>query len=352
MGTSELRPPEPVHPLLQVDDLRTGILTERGLVRAVDGVSFTLERGRTIGIVGESGSGKTILSRSIMGLVPQVDFERTGSVLLDGSELLGKSRKEMRQFWGTEIAMVPQDPMTSLNPVRRIGTQITEPLRKRLGLDRTTARETALALLASVRIPDPEKRMREYPHELSGGMRQRVVIAAALACGPRILFADEPTTALDVTVQSQILELLGQMRVDRNMAMVLVTHDLGVVAGHTDEVAVMYAGRVVERAPTSVLFSSMRMPYTAALLASIPTFDTPPHTRLAVIDGRPPDLVTTVAGCRFAPRCQYADAKCHAQEPPLVAADRDDHLYRCWHPLDVAPSAAGVAVSIADGGGN
>lgn len=350
MTGSKSRLPSSGVPLLQVDDLRTGILTERGLVRAVDGVSLTLERGRTIGIVGESGSGKTILSRSIMGLVPQVDFERSGSVLLDGEELLGKSRKEMRRFWGTEIAMVPQDPMTSLNPVRRIGAQIIEPLRKRLGLDRVAARETALALLSSVRIPDPEKRMREYPHELSGGMRQRVVIAAALACGPRILFADEPTTALDVTVQAQILQLLGQMRVERNMAMVLVTHDLGVVAGHTDEVAVMYAGRVVERAPTSVLFSSMRMPYTAALLASIPTFDTPPHTRLDVIDGRPPDLVTTVSGCRFAPRCQYADDRCRTEEPPLVAPDRDDHYYRCWYPLEGSTGASDVAVSIGRGG--
>ena len=336
---NSIRRPTTGAPLLAVEDLRTGILTERGIVRAVDGVSLSLERGRTIGVVGESGCGKTMLARSIMGLLPTSGVIREGSVRLEGEELLGRPRKEMRQFWGTELSMVPQDPMTSLNPVRRIGAQITEPLRTRLDMDRATAKATALALLDSVRIPDPEKRMREYPHQLSGGMRQRVVIAAALACGPRVLFADEPTTALDVTVQAQILNLLGRMQEDRHMAMVLVTHDLGVVAGHTDEIIVMYAGRVVERAPTEVLFSQMRMPYTASLLASIPTMDAPVHSRLAVIPGRPPDLVTTTEGCRFAPRCDRVESRCRQEEPPLVAGDAPGHEYRCWHPVEVAVRA-------------
>jgi oligopeptide/dipeptide ABC transporter ATP-binding protein len=321
-------------PLLEVENLRTGIVTERGVVRAVDGVSFTLQRGRTVGIVGESGAGKTMLARSIMGLLPTNDIIREGSVRLDGDEILGRSRKEMRSFWGTEMSMVPQDPMTSLNPVRRIGAQIMEPLRIRLGLDRREAKATALALLDSVRIPDPEKRLREYPHQLSGGMRQRVVIAAALACGPRLLFADEPTTALDVTVQAQILNLLGRIREERHMAIMLVTHDLGVVANHTDEIIVMYAGRVVERAPTKVLFTEMRMPYTAALLASIPRLDTPVHTKLEVISGRPADLSTLATGCRFAPRCQFADQQCLDSEPPLSPGTSEGHEFRCWHPLD------------------
>jgi oligopeptide/dipeptide ABC transporter ATP-binding protein len=331
-------------PLLLVDDLRTGIHTDRGTVKAVDGVSLSLRRGRTLGVVGESGSGKTMLAKSIMGLLPRGKVDRSGSVRLDGDELLTRSPKQMRKVWGTELSMVPQDPMTSLNPVRRVGDQITEPLRHHLSLDRREARETALALLSSVRIPDPEKRLREYPHQLSGGMRQRVVIAAALACGPRLLFADEPTTALDVTVQAQILNVLGRMQEERHMAMVLVTHDLGVVAGHTDEIIVMYAGQVVERAPTTVLFEEMRMPYTQALLASIPTLEDPVHTRLAVIPGRPPDLVSPPQGCRFAPRCEYAQDKCRKEAPPLMA-DTPGHEYRCWFPVDGPKVRSATAVA-------
>jgi oligopeptide/dipeptide ABC transporter ATP-binding protein len=333
MSTTENRTPAASEPLLVVDDLHLGILTGRGTVRAVDGVSLTLDQGRTLGVVGESGSGKTMLAKSIMGLVPQ-NAERTGSVRIDGEETIGRSRKQMRSVWGRELSMVPQDPMTSLNPVRRVGDQITEPLRHHLGLDRKTAKAKAIELLQSVRIPDPDKRMREYPHQLSGGMRQRVVIAAALACSPGLLFADEPTTALDVTVQAQILNLLTRIQTEREMAMVLVTHDLGVVAGHTDEIIVMYAGQVVEKAPTTVLFERMHMPYTQALLASIPTLDEPVHTRLAVIPGRPPDLVDIPKGCRFAARCEYAQPKCVAEPPPLFAADTPRHEYRCWFPVD------------------
>lgn len=320
--------------LLQVEDLRTGIRTRRGLVRAVDHVSLTVHRGESLGIVGESGSGKTMLARSIIGLVPSTRALIRGSVRLDGEQLIGRSRKQMRQFWGPTMSLVPQDPMTSLNPVRRIGEQLTEPLRHRLGVDRREARKRAIELLHSVRIPVGVKRMDEYPHQLSGGMRQRVVIAAALACAPQLLFADEPTTALDVTIQAQILNLLDEMRAERAMAMVLVTHNLGVVAHHTDRVAVMYAGRIVEQAPTSVLFSGMRMPYTRSLLASIPSSHEPVHSRLAVIPGNPPDLVAPMTGCRFAPRCDRVQPKCLAEEPPLTAAETPGHSYRCWYPVD------------------
>jgi oligopeptide/dipeptide ABC transporter ATP-binding protein len=231
------------------------------------------------------------------------------------------------------MAMVFQDPMTSLNPVMKIGRQITEGLRYHLDLPKEEATNQALQLLDSVGIPDPKRRIGQYPHELSGGMRQRVTIAIALACGPKLLFADEPTTALDVTVQAQILNLLNQQQRERHMAMVLVTHDLGVVAGRTDEIAVMYAGQIVEKAPTRALFAHVRMPYTEALLRSIPKLESPSHTRLQIIGGRPPDLIHPPSGCRFAPRCPYAQAKCHTEMPPLVEAETPGHEYRCWFPV-------------------
>jgi peptide/nickel transport system ATP-binding protein len=318
--------------LLEVDDLATHFVTPRGAVRAVDGVSFTLGRGRTLGLVGESGCGKSVLSRSIMGLLPS-NVRRRGRVVLDGERIDQLDDAALRSYWGTEMAMVFQDPMTSLNPVMRIGKQITESLEVHLDMDRKEAHETALALLASVHIPEPARRLRQYPHELSGGMRQRVVIAIALACGPRLLFADEPTTALDVTVQAQILDLLAEQQRERDMAMVLVTHDLGVVASHADEVAVMYAGQVVERAPTRTLFADMRMPYTAALLRSIPRLENPSHTRLEIIGGRPPDLLNPPSGCRFAPRCPYVQERCRLEQPPLLEADQPGHVYRCWFPI-------------------
>jgi oligopeptide/dipeptide ABC transporter ATP-binding protein len=320
-------------PVVEVTDLKTGFKTARGLVRAVDGVSFKLERGKTLGIVGESGSGKSVLSRSVMGLLPSGNVVREGSVKFQGREISDLPGKEMRRYWGVEMAMVFQDPMTSLNPVMRIGNQIMEGLRTNLGQSKKEATETALALLKSVRIPEAERRLREYPHQLSGGMRQRVVIATALACGPRLLIADEPTTALDVTVQDQILDLLQQQQSERFMAMMLITHDLGVVAGRTDEIAVMYAGQIVEKAPTRTLFANMKMPYTEALLQSIPKLDQPSHTRLQAIAGRPPDLVDPPSGCRFAPRCLYAQDRCLEELPPLMEADEPGHLYRCWYPV-------------------
>ena len=332
----------PSVPLLEVADVATGFETLRGLVRAVDGVSFTLERGRTLGIVGESGSGKTVLSRSIMGLLPHHGVVRRGSIRFEGTEIGQASPKEMRKFWGDAMAMVFQDPMTSLNPVMKIGKQITEAIHTHLDVTRQFGNELALSLLESVRVPDPERRMGEYPHQLSGGLRQRICIAVALACGPQLLLADEPTTALDVTVQAQVLDVLAQQQRERFMAVILVTHDLGVVAGRADDVLVMYAGQVVEKAPTATLFRDMKMPYTEALLRSIPKLSEPSHTRLAAIPGRPPDLVAPPPGCRFAPRCPYAQDRCREEMPPLVAAEAPGHEYRCWFPVGSgsAPTAA------------
>lgn len=326
-------------PLLAVEDLRTAFRTSKGTVRAVDGVSFTLGRGKTLGVVGESGSGKTVLSRSIMGLLPTRDVERSGTVRFAGHDMTALSPAELRQVWGAELSMIFQDPMTALNPVVRIGRQITESLRLHLDMDRKEARATAVELLRSVGIPSPEERIRWYPHQLSGGMRQRVMIAIALACAPRLVLADEPTTGLDVTVQAQILDLLADLQHERHMAMILVTHDLGVVATRADEIVVMYAGRVVEQAPTGSLFTHTRMPYTRALMDSIPRLSDPSGTRLRAISGRPPDLLHPPPGCRFAPRCPYVQPKCLEHEPPLRSAGAPDHLFACWYPLvDGAPS--------------
>jgi oligopeptide/dipeptide ABC transporter ATP-binding protein len=324
-------------PLLEVDDFAVHFRTRRGLVRAVDGVSFDLAKGRTLGIVGESGSGKTVLSRSIMGLLHGKNVVRRGRLLLDGRDISQLSRRAGRSIRGTELAMVFQDPMTSLNPVMKIGKQITEGMRAHLDLTATARREAAVELLRSVGIPAPERRMEQYPFELSGGMRQRVTIAIALACHPRLLLADEPTTALDVTIQAQILNLLDAKKRERHMAMILVTHDLGVVAGRTEEIAVMYAGKIVERAPTAELFANVRMPYTEALLRSIPKLDEPSHTPLITIGGRPPALTSPPPGCRFAPRCPYAQPKCHQEEPPLVSDESvsADHTFACWYPVGV-----------------
>jgi len=330
-------------PLLEVTDVATHFDTERGLVHAVDGVSFTLERGRTVGIVGESGSGKTVLSRSIMGLLPKKGVVRHGSIKFDGVEIGAATPKQMRKYWGAHMGMVFQDPMTSLNPVMKVGRQITESIHTHLDVNRTFAHELAVSLLESVRVPDPERRMDEYPHQLSGGLRQRVCIAVALACGPQLLLADEPTTALDVTVQAQVLDVLEAQQRERFMALVLVTHDLGVVAGRADDVVVMYAGQVVEKAATGTLFSDMKMPYTEALLRSIPKVDEPSHTRLAAIPGRPPDLVNLPAGCRFAARCAYVQDRCRVEQPPLRKGTVPGHEFRCWFPVGTPEGADALA---------
>jgi peptide/nickel transport system ATP-binding protein len=337
-------------PLLEVRDLRTHFLTPWGRVRAVDGVSFSLARGRTLGVVGESGSGKTVLARSVMNLLPAVNVRRTGSIRFEGRELIGLGDREMRHLCGAEIAMVFQDPMSSLNPVMTVGRQITESLRVHAGMRRAEARDTAVALLRSVNIPEPERRYGEHAHQLSGGMRQRVMIALALACGPKLLFADEPTTALDVTVQAEILNLLQDNQRDRFMAMVLVTHDLGVVAGRTDEIAVMYAGRIVEHAPTADLFRRMRHPYTEALLRSVPRVEQPSHTRLRAIGGRPPNLLLPPSGCAFSPRCPYAQDRCRVEAPALVEGPDAGHRVACHFPLgdEQAASAGAGAQSNGD----
>ena len=333
MSTSEFGETEYAGPLLEVTDLRTHFATDRGLVRAVDGVSLTLERGKTLGIVGESGSGKTVLARSIMNLLPQRGLVREGSVRLEGNEISTLPAKAMRAYWGAQMSMIFQDPMTSLNPVMKIGKQITESILQHLDVSGDYVDELAESLLTSVRIPEPKTRLGEYPHELSGGMRQRVCIAVALACGPKLLFADEPTTALDVTVQAQVLDLIARQQAERFMAMILVTHDLGVVAGRAERTAVMYAGRIVEQAPTSVLFTDMKMPYSEALLASIPKLDEHSHTRLATIPGRPPDLLHPPPGCKFAPRCPYVQDRCIEEEPPLRPGPAAGHEFRCWFPV-------------------
>jgi peptide/nickel transport system ATP-binding protein len=318
-------------PLLQVCDLRVEFRTERGMLRAVDGVSFELAQGRTLGIVGESGCGKTVLSRSLLRLNPIAG----GRVMFEGQDLAAMDEAELRAIRGRDVSIVFQDPMTSLNPVLTIGTQLAETLRHHLRMGRQAARTRSRELLAAVGIPAPDARLGEYPHQLSGGMRQRVTIAMALACEPRLLIADEPTTALDVTVQAQILDLLQQQQRERGMAMILVSHDLGVVAGRTDEIAVMYAGRIVERAPTRALFERTRMPYTQALLRAIPRLDHASHTRLLAIGGRPPDLVDPPPGCRFAPRCDRVRDRCRQEEPPLDADSRPGHQFACWYPIEV-----------------
>jgi peptide/nickel transport system ATP-binding protein len=325
-------------PLLSVEDAVVDLPTPRGNLRAVDHVDLTVGAGRTLGVVGESGCGKTMLSRVILQLLPK-KAKLTGRVMFEGQDLLQLSPEKLRKLRGRSLAVVFQDPMTSLNPVLTIGTQLIETLQEHLELDLATATKRSIELLAAVGIPAPEQRLMQYPHQLSGGMRQRVAIAIALSCEPKLLIADEPTTALDVTIQAQILDLLAREQRRRHMAMILITHDLGVVAGRTDEVAVMYAGRVVERAPTPDLFKKMRMPYTEALLAALPKIDAAPHTPLPAISGRPPDPTRPLKGCSFSPRCRYAAGQCHTAKPALAEAESREHVYACFHPIEAGARA-------------
>ncbi len=317
--------------LLKIDNMSVSFATPRGNLRAVNDVTIELLKGESLGVVGESGSGKTVLSRATMGLLPGT-ATRTGTITYNGQVISELPKDEVRELWGTGMAMIFQDPMTALNPVRRIGAQLTESLTVRLGMDKKAAKLKAIELLKRVRIPDPESMLRKFPYQLSGGMRQRIMIAIAVSCGPELLFADEPTTALDVTVQAQVLDLITELRKESDMAMILVTHDLGVVAGHTDKIAVMYAGDVVEYAPTRQLFANMKMPYTEALLKSIPRLETPTGSRLPVIEGRLPDPTKNEPGCPFANRCPYVSDKCRAEKPPLTNAG-NNHYYRCWFPI-------------------
>ena len=319
-------------PLFEIENLEITFDTARGPLKAVRGVSLVINKGESIGIVGESGSGKTVMSRASMGLLRGRKVQRTGSVKLEGQELLTLSNEEIRGLWGTKMAMIFQDPMTALNPVRKIGSQFNESLVKRLGMSKDDAGKRTIELLTLVRMPEPEKVISKFPHQLSGGMRQRVMIAMAIACNPSLLFADEPTTALDVTVQAQVLELLADLREKLDMAMVIVTHDLGVVAGYTDRIAVMYGGEIVELATTPDLFADTKMPYTQALMESIPRLDRKVGDRLPAIGGTPPDPTLERTSCGFADRCRFATDKCRTQHPELVDAG-NGHMYRCFFPL-------------------
>jgi peptide/nickel transport system ATP-binding protein len=348
-GAGDDAPHPSDEPVLVVEHLSTTFATPRGPLTAVDDVSFSLRRGTALGIVGESGSGKSVTARSVMRLLPKSNVTTTGEVSINGVDMMALSAKELRAMWGPEVAMVFQDPLGSLNPVMRIGDQVAEGLRIHHKVSKREARASALSLLRSVGIPSPETRLDDYPHQLSGGMRQRVVIAIALACGPKLLIADEPTTALDVTVQAQILDLLQDQQRERHMPLVLITHDLGVVAGRTQEVIVMYAGRIMERAPTQVLFRDMKMPYTEALFRSIPKVEYPSHTKLAIIPGRPPNMVDPIRGCRFAPRCRYAQPRCLEEEPELTPAADRDHIYRCFYPVGTPQGEEALAINRSNG---
>ena len=315
--------------ILTVDDLRVGFATEDGVVQAVDGVSFELAEGEILAIVGESGSGKSVTAQTITGLTRAPNARITGSISYRGRELNGLDDDQLRDVRGEQIAMVFQDPMSSLNPVYRVGDQITEMIHAHRDVSKQEARARAVELLASVGIPNAERRVRSYPHEFSGGMRQRVMIAMALALEPAMLIADEPTTALDVTVQAQILRLIDELNRDRDLAVILITHDLGVVAEVADRVVVMYAGQIVEDATLDEIFYDPQHPYTWGLLGSLTRLDQPRTGRLPQIAGQPPSLLDPPSGCRFAPRCPHVFEKC-SERPPLEPRAGGMHLDRCW----------------------
>jgi len=326
-------------PVLQLENLRTEFRMRTGAVVAVDGVSFEVSEGESVGIVGESGCGKSTTGLSIMRLLPGTGHVTGGTISLLGRDLAGLDEKAMRQVRGNEVALIPQDPMTSLNPTMTIGRQIAEGVRLHRDVTRHQARQRALEVLRLVEMPQPAERLDQYPYELSGGLRQRVMIAMALACEPKLLIADEPTTALDVTIQAQILDLIDELRQRLAMAVVLITHDMGVIAGRTDRVIVMYAGKVAEEAETGELFNRIRHPYSEALLASVPKLDQSRDERLASIPGLPPDLSQTITNCRFAPRCRYVTDRCRQEDPPLTdTEDSGDlvHRYACFHPVEPA----------------
>jgi len=320
----------PDAPLLEIDDLKVSFRTEDGIVRAVDGLSLTLAKGEVLGIVGESGSGKSVTMMSVMRLIVDPNARFEGEVRYKGRDLMKLSQDQMRDVRGSEIAMIFQDPMTSLNPVYTIGWQIAEQIHAHESLSKAAARSRVVELLRAVGIPNPVERLDDYPHQFSGGMRQRVMIAMGLSCNPDLLIADEPTTALDVTIQAQILELVGRLRQDFDSAIVLITHDMGVVANVADRVIVMYAGRVIEQGTTSQVFSDPQHPYTWGLLGSIPRLDRPRARRLMAIPGQPPSMLALPDGCHFRPRCPYALDRCAEQDPRL--ADRiggGGHLDAC-----------------------
>jgi oligopeptide/dipeptide ABC transporter ATP-binding protein len=318
-------------PLLEISDLRVRFKTSRGLVHAVNGISFEVRRGETLGLVGESGCGKSVTALASMGILPRAARIASGSIKLDGRELLGLSERAWRRIRGKEIAMIFQDPMTSLNPVLTVGAQLREAIEEHLDLDRKAASRRAVELLDQVGIPSASDRLKNYPHQFSGGMRQRVMIAIALACEPKLLIADEPTTALDVTIQAQILDLLRELVADRDTSLVLITHDLGVVAGMCERVQVMYAGTLVEAGSAHELFAAPRHPYTLGLLQSVPRLDTGRRQPLRPIPGAPRNMLSEPVSCPFAPRCRNRIERCTAELPPLTRLDTGQRA-ACFNP--------------------
>jgi oligopeptide/dipeptide ABC transporter ATP-binding protein len=331
-------------PLLEIRDLHTEFRTGAGIVRAVDGVSYTVDPGETVAVVGESGSGKSVTAMSVLRLIPNPPGQITGGeVWFDGRDLLKLSEEEMRQVRGGEIGMIFQEPMTSLNPVLSIERQITETLEVHRGTSPEAAHDRALELLRLVGISDPERRLRQYPHQLSGGMRQRVMIAIALACEPKLIIADEPTTALDVTIQAQILELMQSLTKRLGVALIIITHNLGVVARYARRVNVMYAGRIVESGRAGALYHNPHHPYTIALLRSVPRLDRPRQAKLDPIEGSPPDLTRLDSGCSFRPRCRFAVPRCAEAPPPLISAGEPGQMSACYRAQELGAASGEAA---------
>jgi oligopeptide/dipeptide ABC transporter ATP-binding protein len=331
-------------PLLDIRELRTEFRTGRGIVRAVDGISYTVEAGETVAVVGESGSGKSVGAMSILRLIPDPPGRITGgSVLFAGRDLMQLPEEAMRRIRGGEIGMVFQEPMTSLNPVLTVGRQITEVLQQHRGATAAAARRRAEDLLGLVGIADPDRRLVQYPHQLSGGMRQRIMIAIALACDPKLIIADEPTTALDVTIQAQILELMKELTRRLDIALIIITHNLGVVARYASRVNVMYAGRIVEAGSAAAIYHDPRHPYTMALLRSVPRLDRPRQTRLDPVDGQPPDLTRLDDGCAFRPRCRFAVAACAVGRPALTPVAEAGHFAACFRAHDIGAETGEAA---------
>ncbi|MDI2124738.1 ABC transporter ATP-binding protein [Yinghuangia seranimata] len=339
--------PSAAEPLLNLRGYTVHLNSPRGTVRAVDGVDVAVARGRTLAVVGESGSGKSVLCRSLLGLLPDAAVAlRAGTAHFDGVDLTALGERELRDVRGRRVGMVFQDPMTALNPVLPVWRQIALPLKRHLGLRGRAAKARAVELLDSVGIPDPARRADQYPLQLSGGMRQRVMIALALSCDPELLIADEPTTALDVTVQAQILRLLDRLRAERDMAVILISHDLGVVADHSDDVMVMYAGRQAELGPTASVLAAPRMPYTRALLDAAPTLHGPRGQHLAAIGGQPPDMSRLLSGCAFADRCPRVQDRCRTEVPAMTRPPGSAHEAACWNPVPPPRPGGGTVTGI------
>ncbi len=336
--------------LLDVKDLRTYFYTMEGVVKAVDGVSYEVEEGETLGLVGESGCGKSVSALSLMRLIPDPPGKTiSGEVMFDGEDILKIDMDDMRHIRGAKMSMIFQEPMTSLNPVLTVERQLTETLQLHKGMGRVESRREAMGLLVKVGIPDPERRIKQYPHQFSGGMRQRVMIAMALSCGPRLIIADEPTTALDVTIQAQILELMKGLSRESGVALIVITHNLGVVARYADRVNIMYAGKIVERGSAREIYANPRHPYTVGLLKSVPRLDQPRRAKLDPIEGQPPDLVNLPAGCSFRSRCRWAIDKCATDTPPLMLSTTG-HWSACWRAEDLGPTAIDALTARAAGG--